>query len=141
MLIDHRGHLDTTGRAARLDHVIQAAITEAMCLNKEGHLPRHPAREENPQDFRNGITQHGYSAKSKGIHIGFLQYRRQRSLVAAGYCRRFSELSTVSVLLIPFFILFLLLCLGPVYSPSLSHPGVGHSLLSYDHSLLKGGTE
>lgn len=75
MLIDHRGHLDTTGRAARLDHVIQAAITDAMCLNKEGHLQRNPAREENPQDVRNGITRHGSSAKSKGIHTGFLQFR------------------------------------------------------------------
>lgn len=56
MLIDHRGHLDTTGRAARLDHVIQAAITEAMCLNKEGHLQRPPAGQENPPDVRNGIT-------------------------------------------------------------------------------------
>lgn len=75
MLIDHRGHLDTTGRAARLDHVIQAAITDAMCLNKEGHLQHDPGREENPQDVGNGITPHGCSAKSKGIHTGFLQFR------------------------------------------------------------------
>lgn len=80
MLIDHRGHLDTTGRAARLDHVIQAAITEAMCLNREGHLQRPPAGEENPPDVRNGITPHGYSAESRGIHTGFFQFRRQRSL-------------------------------------------------------------
>lgn len=80
MLIDHRGHLDTTGRAARLDHVIQAAITEAMCLNKEGHLQRPPAGEENPPDVGNGITPHGYSAERKGIHTGFFQFRRQRSL-------------------------------------------------------------
>lgn len=59
MLIDHRGHLDTTGRAARLDHVRQAAITEALRLNKGGHLERSPAREENPQDVRNGITRRG----------------------------------------------------------------------------------
>lgn len=51
-----------------------------MCLNKEGHLQRPPAGEENLPGVRNGITPHGYSAESKGTHTEFLQFRGQRSL-------------------------------------------------------------